>query len=53
MKIPGAGQLRKHADQSLQFAQSLDCVGCFTIGAESREEMLDLIKKIPAASVRG
>jgi aryl-alcohol dehydrogenase-like predicted oxidoreductase len=53
MKILGAGQLRNHADQSLQFVLSLDCVDCFTIGAESREEMLDLIKKIPAASVRG
>jgi len=53
MKILGAGQLRSHADQSLQFALSLDCVDCFTIGAESRDEMLDLTKKIPAASVRG
>src|SRR5580698_211615 len=52
MKILGAGQLRNHADQSLQFALSLDCVDCFTIGAESRDEMLDLTKKIPAASVR-
>jgi aryl-alcohol dehydrogenase-like predicted oxidoreductase len=53
MKILGAGQLRHKADQSLQFALSLDCVDCFTIGAESREEMLDLTRKIPAASVRG
>ncbi len=53
MKILGAGKLRNHADQSLQFALSLDCVDCFTIGAESRDEMLDLTKKIPAASVRG
>jgi aryl-alcohol dehydrogenase-like predicted oxidoreductase len=53
MKILGAGALRHKADQSLQFALSLDCVDCFTIGAESREEMLDLTRKIPAASVRG
>jgi len=53
MKILGAGRLRNKADECLQFALSLDCVDCFTIGAESREEMLDLTRKIPAASVRG
>ena len=53
MKILGAGQLRNKVDESLQFALSLDCVDCFTIGSESRTEMLDLVKKIPAASVRG
>jgi 1-deoxyxylulose-5-phosphate synthase len=53
MKILGAGRLRNRADESLQFALSLDCVDCFTIGSESREEMLDLTRKIPAASVRG
>lgn len=53
MKILGAGRLRNKADESLQFALSLDCVDCFTIGAESRAEVMDLVKKIPAASVRG
>jgi aryl-alcohol dehydrogenase-like predicted oxidoreductase len=53
MKILGAGRLRTKADECLQFALSLDCVDCFTIGSESRAEMLDLVKKIPAASVRG
>jgi len=52
MKILGAGALRQKADESLQFALSLDCIDCFTIGAESRAEMLDLTKKILAASVR-
>jgi len=52
MKILGAGRLRTQADKSLQFALSLDCVDAFTIGSESRSEMLDLVKKIPAASVR-
>ncbi len=52
MKILGAGRLRSRADEMLQYALSLDCVDCFTIGAESREEMLDLVRKIPAASVR-
>ena len=53
MKILGAGRLRNRADEALQFALSLDCVDCFTIGSESRLEMEDLVKKIPAASVRG
>src|SRR5581483_4419934 len=53
MKILGAGRLRNRADECLQYALALDCVDCFTIGAESRAEMLDLVKKIPAASVRG
>ncbi len=53
MKILGAGRLRGKVDESLQYALSLDCVDCFTIGAESRTEMEDLVRKIPAASVRG
>jgi len=53
MKILGAGRLRNKVDESLQFALSLDCVDCFTIGAESRAELADLVTKIPAASVRG
>jgi len=53
MKILGAGRLRNRADESLRFVLAQDCVDCFTIGSESREEMLDLTRKIPAASVRG
>jgi len=53
MKILGAGRLRNRADESLQFALAQDCVDCFTIGSESQAEMQDLVRKIPAASVRG
>ncbi len=53
MKILGAGKLRNRADESLQFALAQDCVDCFTIGAENQAELSDLVKKIPAASVRG
>ncbi|HUS07570.1 MAG TPA: aldo/keto reductase [Bryobacteraceae bacterium] len=53
MKILGAGRLRDKADEALQFALAQDCVDCFTIGSESRAEMEDLLRKIPAASVRG
>ncbi len=52
MKILGAGRLRTQVDKCLQFALSLDCVDAFTIGSEGRAEMLDLVSKIPAASVR-
>jgi len=53
MKILGAGRLRDKVDESLQFALAQDCIDVFTIGSESRAEMEDLCKKIPAASVRG
>jgi predicted aldo/keto reductase-like oxidoreductase len=53
MKILGAGKLRNKVDESLQFALAQDCIDCFTIGSESIAEMIDLTKKIPAASVRG
>ncbi|HEV2687615.1 MAG TPA: aldo/keto reductase [Bryobacteraceae bacterium] len=53
MKILGAGALRHRVDESLQFALAQSCVDCFTIGSESRAEMEDLLRKIPAASTRG
>ena len=53
MKILGAGKLRNKVDEALQFALAQDCIDCFTIGAEGREELEDLVRKIPAASVRG
>lgn len=54
MKILGAGQLRNKADECLQYALAHGgLLDCFTIGAESQDELADLIRKIPAASVRG
>jgi 1-deoxyxylulose-5-phosphate synthase len=53
MKILGAGKLRNKVDESLQYALAHEVLDCFTIGAESREQMEDLVRKIPAASVRG
>jgi predicted aldo/keto reductase-like oxidoreductase len=49
MKVFGEGKLRDRPDEMLRFVLGLDCVDCFTIGAESREEMADLIKRIPKA----
>ncbi|MBS1855774.1 MAG: aldo/keto reductase [Acidobacteria bacterium] len=53
MKILGQGDLRDHVDEALQFATAQDVLDCFTIGSESRQEFEQLLKKIPAASVRG
>ncbi len=53
MKILGAGRLQNRADEALQFALAQEAVDCFTIGSESRGELADLLRKIPAASVRG
>jgi predicted aldo/keto reductase-like oxidoreductase len=52
MKILGEGRLRGRVDEALQFALAQDVLDCFTIGAESQDEMQDLLKRIPAASVR-
>lgn len=52
MKILGQGDMRGKIDEALQYALSQDVLDCFTIGCESRSEMEDLLKRIPAASVR-
>jgi 1-deoxyxylulose-5-phosphate synthase len=49
MKILGEGQLRARAQESVRFALGLDCVDCFTIGFESRDEVTDLARKVAAA----
>ncbi len=53
MKVLGAGRLRNKADEAIQYHISHQEIDTFTIGAESRAELEDLIKKIPAASTRG
>ncbi len=52
MKILGQGGMRNKVDEALQYALAQDVLDCFTIGCESRSEMEDLLKRIPAASVR-
>jgi len=52
MKIFGGGWLRDRPDENLRFVLNLDCVDAFTIGLESQDEMRDLLKRIPAASVQ-
>jgi aryl-alcohol dehydrogenase-like predicted oxidoreductase len=53
MKILGAGQLRDRIDDALQHALASPVLDCFTIGAETRAQLEDLLVRIPKASVRG
>ncbi len=49
MKILGQGDLRGRVDDALRYALSLGVLDAFTIGAESRSEQEDLIRRIAAA----
>jgi 1-deoxyxylulose-5-phosphate synthase len=49
MKILGQGELRKRQDEALRYALSLDLLDAFTIGAESKFEQEDLVRRIAAA----
>jgi 1-deoxyxylulose-5-phosphate synthase len=48
MKILGQGALRHRQDEALHYALSLDLLDAFTIGAESKAEQEDLIRRIAA-----
>lgn len=49
MKILGQGALRTRQDEALKYALSLGVLDAFTIGAESKQEQEDLIRRISAA----
>ena len=49
MKILGQGKLRNRQDEAIKFALSLGVLDAFTIGAESKQEQDDLIRRISAA----
>src|SRR5216684_428399 len=49
MKILGQGELRHRQDEALNFALGLNLLDAFTIGAESRSEQEDLIRRVAAA----
>lgn len=51
MKILGQGDMRTRQDEALKYALSLDLLHAFTIGAESRAEQEDLIRRIQAVGV--
>src|SRR5258705_8601239 len=49
MKILGQGDLRGRQSEALRYALSLGVLDAFTIGAESRAEQEDLIRRVAAA----
>jgi predicted aldo/keto reductase-like oxidoreductase len=49
MKILGEGDLRNRQSEALRYALSLGVLDAFTIGAESKAEQEDLIRRIAAA----
>ncbi|HEY1677092.1 MAG TPA: aldo/keto reductase [Candidatus Sulfotelmatobacter sp.] len=49
MKILGQGALRSRQDEGIKFALSNGVLDAFTIGAESKQEQEDLIRRIAAA----
>jgi aryl-alcohol dehydrogenase-like predicted oxidoreductase len=49
MKILGQGDLAKRQDEAIKFALSLGILDAFTIGAESKPQQEDLIRRIAAA----
>lgn len=53
MKVYGAGRLVHKKDECLQFHTGHDFIDSFTLGLESAEELQDILKRLPEASVRG
>jgi aryl-alcohol dehydrogenase-like predicted oxidoreductase len=49
MKVLGQGTLRNRQDEGIKYALSLGILDAFTIGAESKQEQEDLIRRIAAA----
>jgi 1-deoxyxylulose-5-phosphate synthase len=49
MKILGQGDLSNRQDEAIKYALSLGILDAFTIGAESKQQQEDLIRRISAA----
>lgn len=49
MKILGQGDLSNRQDEAIKYALSLGLLDAFTIGAESKQQQEDLIRRIAAA----
>ena len=52
MKVYGAGTLLGKKDECLEFHTGNDFIDCFTIGLENFEQLKDIEKRLPEASVR-
>jgi aryl-alcohol dehydrogenase-like predicted oxidoreductase len=53
MKVYGAGRLADKKDECLQFHTGSALMDSFTLGIENYEQLLDIQKRLPEASVRG
>jgi aryl-alcohol dehydrogenase-like predicted oxidoreductase len=51
MKILGQGDMRNRQDEALQYALGSKVLDAFTIGAESRDEQADFLRRIAALAV--
>src|SRR5271168_3621879 len=49
MKILGQGDLASRQDEAIKYALSLGVLDAFTIGAESKAQQVDLIRRVAAA----
>lgn len=52
MKVYGAGRLVDKKDECLQFHTGAGFIDCFTLGIENYEQLKDIQKRLPEASVR-
>ncbi len=52
MKVYGAGKLAHKKDECLEFHTGTGFIDCFTLGIESYEQLKDIQKRLPEASVR-
>ena len=53
MKVYGAGELTHMKDECLEFHTGAGFLDSFTLGIESYEQLKDIQKRLPEASVRG
>jgi len=53
MKVYGAGRLTGKKDECLEFFTGTPFMDSFTLGVESYEQLKDIQKRLPEASVRG
>jgi len=53
MKVYGAGSLLDKKDECLEFHTGSGFLDSFTLGIESYEQLKDIQKRLPEASVRG
>lgn len=53
MKVYGAGRLADKKDECLEFYTGTSFMDSFTLGVESYEQLKDIQKRLPEASVRG